>query len=159
MVCCFWIGTPVYQQWYTKPTIITISDTNYPVWHIHFPAITICSNIRIIKSKLTQEVQDIYGPGFINKYYYGTAEEKAECNEPSSELVVKSVTNHMNTEAYHSNILVCSSHPLPIIKYWMKYFIWCWICQHLFLSLKVVTAHRARDCNKDNYWGVLMRNY
>ena len=81
MVCCFWIGTPVYQQWYTKPTIITISDTNYPVWHIHFPAITICSNIRIIKSKLTQEVQDIYGPGFINKYYYGTAEEKAECNE------------------------------------------------------------------------------
>ena len=81
MVCCFWIGTPVYQQWYTKPTIITIGDTNYPVWHIHFPAITICSNIRIIKSKLTQEVQDIYGPGFINKYYYGTAEEKAECNE------------------------------------------------------------------------------
>ena len=40
---------PLYTKWQTQPTITTVFETNYPIWNINFPAITICSNNKIVK--------------------------------------------------------------------------------------------------------------
>jgi len=56
-----WIGScflcyhgmkPIYDKWQNSPTITSIDDTNYPVWKINFPAVTVCSNNKAVKKKL-----------------------------------------------------------------------------------------------------------
>ncbi len=40
---------PVYMKWqYYAPTVTSIDSTNYPIWNIYFPAITVCSNNKIV---------------------------------------------------------------------------------------------------------------
>ena len=45
---CVYIVAPIVSKWDTDPTIISISDTNYPVWKVDFPAVTICSNNKVV---------------------------------------------------------------------------------------------------------------
>ncbi len=41
---CYYGMRPIYDKWQNTPTITSIEDTNYAVWNINFPAVTICSN-------------------------------------------------------------------------------------------------------------------
>ena len=36
----------------TNPTIVSPQSTNYPIWNIYFPAITICSNNKVVDGQL-----------------------------------------------------------------------------------------------------------
>ncbi len=51
---CYKGMKPIVEKWQDSPTITSIADTNYAVWNIHFPAITICSNNKVVKKKLSQ---------------------------------------------------------------------------------------------------------
>jgi amiloride-sensitive sodium channel len=51
MVLCVRLIYPVYTKWQTVPTITSVATTNYPIWSIYFPAVTICSNNKIIASQ------------------------------------------------------------------------------------------------------------
>ena len=43
---------PIYFKWQTQPTITTPASTNYPIWNIDFPAVTICSNTKVVEAQL-----------------------------------------------------------------------------------------------------------
>ena len=47
-VLCGVLIHPIYDKWRTQPTFTSIATTNYAVWNIHFPAVTICSNNRVV---------------------------------------------------------------------------------------------------------------
>ncbi len=43
---------PIYMKWqYDAPTVTSIESTNYPIWNIYFPAITVCSNNKILSGR------------------------------------------------------------------------------------------------------------
>ena len=46
------LTAPIYDKWRTQPTFTSIATTNYAVWNIHFPAVTICSNNKVVKKNL-----------------------------------------------------------------------------------------------------------
>jgi amiloride-sensitive sodium channel len=56
-VLCGVFIAPGYQQWIDTPTITSLFSTSYPVWNIYFPAVTICSNNRIVQNQLTIELK------------------------------------------------------------------------------------------------------
>lgn len=45
---------PIYQKWLDNPTIVSPDSTNYPIWNIYFPAITICSNNKVVEPQIAQ---------------------------------------------------------------------------------------------------------
>ena len=49
---------PIYDKWRLDPTITTVDDTNYPIWKIYFPAVTICTNNKIVKTRLAAVVRE-----------------------------------------------------------------------------------------------------
>ena len=53
---------PVYEKYQNSPTVTTVSETNHPVWNINFPAVTICSNNRIVESQLADLISASNGP-------------------------------------------------------------------------------------------------
>ena len=48
VIFCGTMIVPLVNKFDTDPTIISIEDTNYPVWKVPFPAVTICSNNKVI---------------------------------------------------------------------------------------------------------------
>ena len=42
---------PLYNKWMYNPIIRSIETTNYPIENIDFPAVTICSNNKVIHKK------------------------------------------------------------------------------------------------------------
>ena len=42
---------PIYEKYQESKTITSIKTTNYPVWNINFPGVTICSNNKVSKSR------------------------------------------------------------------------------------------------------------
>ena len=44
---------PIYEKYQESKTITSIKTTNYPVWNINFPGVTICSNNKVSKSRLS----------------------------------------------------------------------------------------------------------
>ena len=55
------IIAPIYEKYRTSPTVTTVSETNYPVWGINFPAVTIYSNNKIIETQLNKILKDSKG--------------------------------------------------------------------------------------------------
>jgi amiloride-sensitive sodium channel len=51
LLCCFLLW-PIYVNYRDVPTFTTVVSTNYPVWNIEFPAVTVCSNNKVIMSRL-----------------------------------------------------------------------------------------------------------
>ena len=50
---CFTIMImPITQKWRNSPTYVTIADTNFPIWNMDFPAVTICSNNKVMNGTL-----------------------------------------------------------------------------------------------------------
>ncbi len=45
---CFFLLHESYNKYLHNPTITTVVSTNYPVWNIEFPAVTVCPNNRAI---------------------------------------------------------------------------------------------------------------
>lgn len=39
----------VYERFQSTPTITTVETNNYPIWNVHFPAVTICNNNKVFK--------------------------------------------------------------------------------------------------------------
>lgn len=37
----------VWNRYQTIPTITTVETTNYPIWKLQFPAVTICNNNKV----------------------------------------------------------------------------------------------------------------
>ena len=52
LLLCGYIIAPIYTKWQNNPTITSIASTNYAIWNIHFPAVTICSNNKVVKKNL-----------------------------------------------------------------------------------------------------------
>ena len=44
--------TPFLDTWYNEPTVIATDQADFPIGKIPFPAITICSNNRIVYRQL-----------------------------------------------------------------------------------------------------------
>ena len=42
------VFTPLYNKWMYTPIIRSIETTNYPIENIDFPAVTICSNNKVL---------------------------------------------------------------------------------------------------------------
>jgi amiloride-sensitive sodium channel len=51
MLLCGSLIYPVYNKWQTVPTITSVATTNHPIWSIYFPAVTICSNNKVVASQ------------------------------------------------------------------------------------------------------------
>ena len=48
---------PILNKYLTSPTITTVSSTNYPVWKINFPAVTICSNNKMVNKQFNKALK------------------------------------------------------------------------------------------------------
>ena len=48
---------PIYQQSLNSPTITSLSTTTYPIWNIHFPAVSICSNNKVRSRQLKTAIE------------------------------------------------------------------------------------------------------
>ncbi len=53
---------PIMRKWHNSPTFTSIKTTNFPVWEIPFPGVTVCSNIVVEDNQLTKV---LYTPGWI----------------------------------------------------------------------------------------------
>ena len=51
-ILCGVLVYPIYDKWQTTPTITSIEETNYPIWNIYFPAVSICSNNKVVESQI-----------------------------------------------------------------------------------------------------------
>ncbi|TRY77170.1 hypothetical protein TCAL_06883, partial [Tigriopus californicus] len=49
---------PIVQKFSDSPTYTTVANTNYPIWHLDFPAISICPNIRIDSKRLKEVLRN-----------------------------------------------------------------------------------------------------
>lgn len=49
---------PIYNKWLNLPMMTSIKSTNYPIWNISFPAVTICSNNKIDVKQLDQVLEE-----------------------------------------------------------------------------------------------------
>ena len=57
VIFCVTIIAPIVDKWDKDPTIISIEDTNYPVWKVPFPAVTICSNNKVISKNFVKALK------------------------------------------------------------------------------------------------------
>ena len=57
VVFCLMIIVPIVQKFDKDPTIISIEDTNYPVWKVNFPAVTICSNNKVVSNNFVKALK------------------------------------------------------------------------------------------------------
>ncbi len=57
VVLSYLLIVPMYTKWQEQPTFTTINSTNYPIWNIDFPAVTICSNNKVMGKQLTRELK------------------------------------------------------------------------------------------------------
>ncbi len=55
-ILCFFMIYPVYTKWRSNPTITSLESTNYPIWNIDFPAVTVCSNNKVMARQLREAV-------------------------------------------------------------------------------------------------------
>ena len=62
LVLCLYLMLPIYQKYIDFPTVTTVVETNHPIYKIDFPAVTICSNNKIIEKSLDKTLQDPKGP-------------------------------------------------------------------------------------------------
>ena len=53
---------PIYDKYKTTPTVTTVTETFHPVWNVNFPAVTICSNNRIVETQLDKLIKNPKGP-------------------------------------------------------------------------------------------------
>ena len=51
---------PIYHKYNDFPTVTTVIETNFPVYKLDFPAVTICSNNKIIEKSLNRAVTSAY---------------------------------------------------------------------------------------------------
>ncbi len=49
---CGFLIVPIMRKWHNSPTFTSIKTTNFPVWEIPFPGVTVCSNIVVEDEKL-----------------------------------------------------------------------------------------------------------
>ncbi len=59
-VLCGFLIAPIMRKWHNSPTFTSIKTTNFPVWDIPFPGVTVCSNIVVENEKLEKV---LYTPG------------------------------------------------------------------------------------------------
>uniref|UniRef100_A0A182PJH0 Pickpocket n=1 Tax=Anopheles epiroticus TaxID=199890 RepID=A0A182PJH0_9DIPT len=61
LVGCGMMIQQAYNKWDQTPVIVTLSEVPTPVWDMHFPAITICPEIKVLKTKynFTQEFETL----------------------------------------------------------------------------------------------------
>jgi len=52
---------PIYDKYRDHPTVTTVIETNYPVYKVDFPAVTICSNNKVIEKSLDRLLSDTNG--------------------------------------------------------------------------------------------------
>lgn len=48
VVGCFWMIANIYDKWQYLPVIVTFEEKTTPIWHIPFPAVTICPKRKIL---------------------------------------------------------------------------------------------------------------
>lgn len=41
----------VWDKWNETPVIVSFDDKSSPVWKIPFPAVTICSEVKVVRSR------------------------------------------------------------------------------------------------------------
>lgn len=56
LVLCGILIKPIYDKWQGSPTITTVESTDYPIWNIYFPAVTICSNNKVVNSSFVKNL-------------------------------------------------------------------------------------------------------
>ena len=47
----------VVQKYDNNPVIISIEETNYPVYKVQFPAVTICSNNKVVARNFDKAIK------------------------------------------------------------------------------------------------------
>ena len=48
VILAVFLMIPILNKYIQSPTIISPNTTNYPIWNIYFPAVTICSNNKLM---------------------------------------------------------------------------------------------------------------
>jgi hypothetical protein len=51
-VACWVFIRPGFERWRDQPVFTSVELTNYPVWEVYFPAVTICSTNRVVQHQL-----------------------------------------------------------------------------------------------------------
>ena len=45
---------PIYNKWLTQPTITAVEASDYDVWNVYFPAVSICNNNKISTDRMEE---------------------------------------------------------------------------------------------------------
>ena len=63
MLCMLSLSLGAYMIWDlvqkydNNPVIISIEETNYPVYKVQFPAVTICSNNKVVEKNFNKAIK------------------------------------------------------------------------------------------------------
>lgn len=49
----------LYERYTTHTTVNILAETHYPTWKIPFPAVTICNNNRVLKSRAEELIENL----------------------------------------------------------------------------------------------------
>lgn len=53
-----WLIWSIWLRYATSPTVMMVQDTSYPLYHIPFPAVTVCSVNKVLKSEALKFVTE-----------------------------------------------------------------------------------------------------
>nr|CAD7403343.1 unnamed protein product [Timema cristinae] len=56
----------VWVRFQKSPTVISIEDTNYPIWKVPFPGVTLCNSNKVYKPAAQQFIKDMMAYGISN---------------------------------------------------------------------------------------------
>ncbi len=57
IVFCLTLVRPIYVKLTNNPTYTSVNSTNFPVWQLPFPGVTICSNLIVSERRLYEELK------------------------------------------------------------------------------------------------------
>ena len=98
---------PIIEKFHECKTITTVDTTNYPIWNIDFPGITVCSNIRVANSlfestmsrypwKNLTEADQSYGVGqVVTNLVKFLSDPDLIYFQPRSETVLSNYSDHI----------------------------------------------------------------
>ncbi|XP_065331804.1 pickpocket protein 19-like isoform X3 [Cloeon dipterum] len=56
-----WLIWSIWLRYATSPTVTMVQDTSYPLYHIPFPAVTVCSVNKVLRSEAVKFVEEYTG--------------------------------------------------------------------------------------------------
>ena len=105
---------PIYTKWVENPTITSPVSTNYPIWNIDFPAITICSNNKVVEGQMKKVLRTEHWMNLMKEKYENFKDPEDEIEDDLIQAISSTVLfesqSYLLNELYNSSIEILNHH-------------------------------------------------